>query len=232
MTRSPRLLAIVERLDEVLGKPDAPEVTDPFEQILFEQVAYLTTDEKRAAAFEALRNRIGLDPESILEAEESELLEIASIGGAGIAKERVSRMRKSARIVLKDWDGNLSDVLGLPFAKARRVLQAFAMIGEPGADKILLFSGASNRLALESNGLRVLLRIGYGSEESDYRKSYRSVIEEAGNDLDDRWETAYEAHVQLKRLGREVCRRSDPRCEACPLNDLCSYYAHYARRKG
>lgn len=223
MTRSPGLPAIIDRLNDAFGEPTKPDITHPFEQILFEQVAYLTTDEKRAAAFEALRDRIGLEARNILEAKEADLLDVASIGGGAIAKLRASRIRDSALLVMQNWEGDLSPVVDLSHEKARRILSGFAMIGEPGADKILLFAGASSRLALDSNGLRVLLRIGYGSEESDYRKSYRSVIEDAAGDVGDSWEVAYAAHVQLKRLGRELCRRSDPQCEACPLNELCDY---------
>ena len=34
--------------------------------------------------------------------------------------------------------------------------------GEPGAEKVLLFSGSAPVLALDSNALRVLLRLGFG----------------------------------------------------------------------
>lgn len=224
MSGKSRFLEILDRLDESFGRAEKPDITDPFEQVLFEQVAYLTNDAKRVAAFEALRERIGLAPRNILEAQQSDLIEVASSGGSAIVEKRVSRMRDAARIVMQNWEGDLSGVLDLSYEKARRILSGFAMIGEPGADKILLFAGSSSRPALDSNGLRVLLRIGYGSEEDQYRKAYRSVIEAVEAEVDDRWESAYGAYVQLKRLGREVCKRSEPQCGACPLNDLCAYH--------
>jgi endonuclease-3 len=48
--------------------------------------------------------------------------------------------------------------------KAKKLLMRFPMIGEPGAEKILLFCGALAVLALESNGLRVLVRVGVAEE--------------------------------------------------------------------
>jgi endonuclease-3 len=31
-------------------------------------------------------------------------------------------------------------------------------------------------------------------------------------------------HVNLIRHGREICRARSPRCEVCPLKDLCVYF--------
>ena len=53
----------------------------------------------------------------------------------------------------------------------------FPMIGEPGAEKILLFCGLLNVLALESNGLRVLTRLGCGEERKELCRGYKSVRE-------------------------------------------------------
>jgi hypothetical protein len=33
------------------------------------------------------------------------------------------------------------------------------------------------------------------------------------------------AHQLLRRHGQELCRRSRPRCAACPLTAQCAYYA-------
>jgi adenine-specific DNA glycosylase len=45
---------------------------------------------------------------------------------------------------------------------------------------------------------------------------------------DARREQAYElirAHQLLREHGQELCRRSRPSCERCPLSDVCLYYA-------
>jgi len=35
---------------------------------------------------------------------------------------------------------------------------------------------------------------------------------------------AQRAHIALRRHGQEVCKRSAPRCEVCPLRRLCTFY--------
>ena len=52
--------------------------------------------------------------------------------------------------------------------------------GDPGAEKILLFSRTHSILALDSNGLRVLRRLGYGEERKSYASTYRSAQEARG----------------------------------------------------
>jgi endonuclease-3 len=32
------------------------------------------------------------------------------------------------------------------------------------------------------------------------------------------------AHLNLIRLGREICHPRNPDCPHCPINDLCDYY--------
>ena len=56
-------------------------------------------------------------------------------------------------------------------------------IGDPGMTKILLFCRAFPIPALESNGLRVLVRLGYGKEKPNYSATYRLVQEAIEGEL-------------------------------------------------
>jgi endonuclease-3 len=38
-------------------------------------------------------------------------------------------------------------------------------------------------------------------------------------------ETYYAAHLNIIRLGREICQARRPNCSICPLQKLCAYYA-------
>ena len=75
---------------------------------------------------------------------------------------RVSRWREIAQITLSQFSGDLNSILRRPYAEAKRALKQFPTIGDPGAEKILLFCGLASGLPLESNGLRVLVRLGWG----------------------------------------------------------------------
>ena len=212
---------IIDRIETRYGAPTPPRVTDLFEQIVWETVCYLVDDEKRAAAFEDLRARVGLTPERIAAAP-LWLLEAVACGVR--PHDRAHRLKEVARLVLEEHDGDLNRVLSLPAPAALKALRRFPGIGEPGAEKILLFAESHAALALDSNGLRVLLRIGVASEQKSYQASYRAVRDAVQPDLpqDGAWLVA--AHQLLRRHGRETCRRSVPECGLCPLRDRCDHF--------
>jgi endonuclease III len=219
----PKLTRVLAYLRKLYGRPRPPAVTDPFALILYENVAYLADDARRDRAFEALKRNIGLSPARILAAPSAALREIASEGI--IPDQTVDKLRSIAAIAVEDFGGDVSTVTHLPFAQAKKVLKKFPSIGEPGAEKVLLFARAAPVLALDSNGLRVLLRLGFGTEDKSYAKSYRSAQEAAAEQLERDCDWQIELHQLLRRHGQELCTRSQPRCEVCLLRIDCAYPA-------
>ena len=191
--------------------------------ILLENVAYLVSDEQRDRAFAALRDRVGLSAGAILSADDEELLDIARLGGM-LPGSRVNKLRTIAQIALREFDGDLRAVLKLPLAKAKKALKKIPGIGDPGAEKILLFSRSQPILALESNGLRVLLRLGFAEERKSYAATYRGVQEAVRDQITEDFDWLITAHQLLQRHGRDLCKRSAPRCKSCPLSRYCSFY--------
>jgi endonuclease-3 len=219
---------IVDELKEFYGRPEPPKVIDPFGLILLENVAYLLSDERREQAFNALRKRVGLTPPEIVMAHEETLLEVASLGGMRPAA-RVEKLRRIAQIALQEFDGDLDNVLKRPLAQAKKSLKKFPGIGDPGAEKILLFSRTRPILALDSNGLRVLLRLGYGEERKSYSSTYRSAQEAVNDELKKDFDWLIAAHQLLRRHGKELCKTNEPMCPSCPVRSDCRYYQRSSR---
>lgn len=219
---APALTHVIGRLRKFYGAPAPPAVTDPFQQVLWENVAYLADDKKRAAAFSALRKTVGLRPVSILEAKPEKLLAVTRMGGM-VPELRAQRLRQSAEIVQILLHGKLDAALAESLPKAKKTLQRFPTIGEPGAEKILMFAGKYPVLGLESNGLRVLLRLGFAEEQKSYSASYRGVKNAISGQLPQDCKSLVAAHQLLRKHGQEVCKRSRPLCEECPLKNCCAY---------
>ena len=221
---------IIEELQDFYGPPRPPGITDPLGMILFENVAYLVSDERRERAFSALRERVGLTPPEILMAHDETLLEVARLGGMRPAA-RVDKLRRIAQIALQEFDGDLDRVLKQPLAKAKKSLKKFPGIGDPGAEKILLFSRTQPILALDSNGLRVLLRLGYGEERKSYSSTYRSTQEAVAGELKKNYDWLIAAHQLLRHHGQELCKTTVPLCPQCPVKSSCQYYREHQSRK-
>lgn len=141
---------LVRRLEKAYGTAPPSPSCDPFELILWEQVGYLVEDHVRARAFARLRDEVGLDAHSIIKGPPVRLAAICREGGAIGIEDRAVRIRESAQRVVNEYAGDLRSVLSLPIDQAKKALRAFPQIGEPGAEKILLFCRARSVLALES----------------------------------------------------------------------------------
>jgi len=216
------LQKIISQLSVHYGSPRPPISTDPFELILFENIAYLVSDERREAAFNLLRQTIGTRPHELLAARNDALLKVAKLGGMQ-PERRAARLREIAMIAMDDFAGDLSSALTLPLPKAKQALRKFPGIGEPSAEKILLFARAYPVLGLDSNGLRVLLRIGFGEEKKNYTASYRSAQDAIKDQLNADYDWLIGAHVLLRQHGKELCKTNRPLCEQCPVRKSCAY---------
>lgn len=231
MAESSLFTATVRKLERFYGRPKLPTITDPLELILLENVAYLADDEKRGAAFAALKKKIGTRPEQILKASQKQLEEITRLGGI-VPELRAQRLRQIAELVHFIFRDDLAAELKRPLSQAKKSLKRFPTIGDPGAEKILMLTRTYPVLALESNGLRVLLRLGYAEEKKSYSASYRGVQQALAGQLPSDYNALIAAHQLLRQHGQELCKRTRPLSEAgCPLTAECRYFQGLASQQ-
>ena len=218
----PGLHDLIACLQHHYGKPELPPAKGPFELVLWENACYLLPDSRRAAVFEGLRDQVGLNAEAIWKADQAVLLPLAKMGGMR-PETRVFRWREIARITLQQFGGNLDSILDGSHAAAKRALKQFPNIGEPGAEKILMFCGMAAGLPLESNGLRVVTRVGYGREQKNYGAMYKSAQEAIAGELPPGAAAMSRAHLLLRQHGKTLCKTNGPLCHECPAVELCAY---------
>jgi len=236
-TPMPELKKIIAALKRAYGAPKLPPAKGPFELVLWENACYLLPDERRAEVFEGLRKQVGLTPKAILNGDPDTLLALATRGGMR-PQVRVFRWQEIARITLSQFDGDLDHILKLPYIQAKKALKQFPNIGDPGAEKILMFSTparakparagdpgvAAEGLPLDWNGLRVLVRAGYGrAQQKNYSAMYRSVQEAIKAELPRKAAAVAQAHLLLRQHGKEICKDKSPQCYECPIKDMCAY---------
>jgi len=212
----------LELLEAHYGKPGMASAGGPLEMILWENVAYLVNDERRKHTYEKLQKMIGIEPQQILNTSIKQLRD-ALEGGGIIRDQRVKKLSMIMKITMDTFGGDLNQILDLPTNKAMKALQLFPGIGEPGAEKILLFCRRLPVLALESNGLRVLLRLGFGTEQKNYSATYRSVRNAIQSQSTEDYGWLIRAHQLLRIHGQQLCKRNSPRCTECPLVQACEY---------
>ena len=218
--RKTKLQSILDKLRARYGDVKPPPAKRAFELVAWEKVAYLAPDDRRAAAYSLLRRKVGLTPRRILGAARAELIDVLSTGGIG-APERANNLIEAAELVVGEFDGSLDAVCGRPLPDAKKALMRIRGIGEPGAEKILLLTRSHPVMGLDSNGLRVLVRLGYGAESKSYTTMYRSATSAAHVELGDAIEPMVEANLLLRAHGQTLCKTASPRCGACPVRNDC-----------
>ncbi len=212
---------LVDKLQQHYGAPAPPPSIDPFELIIWENIAYLASDKRRAEAFRTLRETIGTHPEHILAAPHSAL---AAIGKAGILPDvSAEKLLTIAQIAYEEFDSDLRSALKKPLPQAKKALKRFPSIGDPGAEKILLFTRSYPVMALDSNALRVLCRVGFADEQKNYSATYRSTQDAIRGQLPKDYDSLIRAHQLLRQHGQELCKRSKPLCAECPVRVCCNY---------
>lgn len=211
---------LVDKLQQHYGAPPPPS-TDPLELIIWENIAYLANDMRRAEAFAVLKRTIGTRADQILAAQHSALV---AIGKAGILPDvSAEKLLTIAKIAYEEFDSDLRAALKKPLSQAKKALKRFPSIGDPGAEKILLFTRSYPVMALESNGLRVLCRVGFADEQKNYSATYRSIQDAVRGQLPKDYDSLIRAHQLLRQHGQGLCKRSKPRCADCPVRDSCNY---------
>ena len=215
---------VLDVLEQHYGPQVAEWPTEPFAFLVWWHCGYPASDAACALGWAALRAQVGVGLREIPGASEAKLAGALKAGGM-VPELRAQRLLQIAERVERECGGDLEAALYGPVEKARALLKRFPNIADAGADRILLFAGLSPVAAVPSNGPQVLVRIQLGLERENYGVTYREaqwLIEaEVAPGIDAR----QRAYLLLKRHGQELCKRTKPKCGACPVSEVCRYAA-------
>ncbi|HKA90172.1 MAG TPA: hypothetical protein VKE22_21070 [Haliangiales bacterium] len=121
----------LRRLRDAFGPPEPPPVRDPFHVVAWESCAYLVDDGRRAEVYRALERRVGVEPAAIAAAPEAVLRAIPESGEMNLAG-RADKLRRAAEIALSVGIDELRRSVRRSPVEARKILEKFPGIGDPG----------------------------------------------------------------------------------------------------
>jgi endonuclease III len=220
---------LLDNLETFHGAQTPNWPTDPYLFLVWWHCGYPASDSACAKGWGSLTNSIGTDPARLLAAPPKELAAALKPGGM-VPELRALRLREIADRVQRQFGGDLSAGLKeLSIAQVRATLRKFPGIGNPGADRILLFAGIAPVAAVPSNCVHVLARIQAGRERENYGQTYNEVQQtiEAGTPAE--FDARMRAYLLLKCHGQSICKRTNPKCDACPIATSCAFFAGKTR---
>jgi endonuclease-3 len=210
-----RALAIHEKLIEAFGEPVWRTPLPAIDELVSTILSQNTNDVNRDRGFNALRAKFPTW-EEVRDADPKQVIE--AIRPAGLANQKGPRIQQVLRSITGERGSlNLDFLAGLPIEEARAWLTKFNGVGPKTAAIVLCFSLNMPAFPVDTHIYRVSGRIGLRPE--------KMTVEQAHPHLESLFppETYYAAHLNLIRLGREICGARKPNCPQCPIRKLCDY---------
>src|SRR6266542_3596009 len=141
---------------------------------------------------------------------------VGTILSGGLAVVKAHRIQ-SVLGALTDADGHvhLPDLRRMRRKRALDLLTSLPGVGRKTAACVLLFGSHVAAMPVDTHVHRVSLRLGLVPP----RTTPAATTDLMAAAIDPR--DYYAFHVNLIRLGREICKAPRPRCEVCPLRERC-----------
>lgn len=217
MDLAERALAVHQRLLDFYGYPEWRNPLPALDELVSTILSQNTNDINRDKAFFALKDRYPTW-EEVREAPVDEVKDTIRV--AGLANQKGPRIQSVLRQITE-----MRGALDLAFLKeftaeeATKWLVQFKGVGPKTAAIVLQFSLDIPAFPVDTHIYRITGRIGLRPEKMSVENAHQHMETLLPP------ETYYPAHLNIIRLGREICQARKPRCAECPLTDLCDYYA-------
>lgn len=211
---------VLERLKALYGVPEWRLPLTGIDELVSTILSQNTNDVNRDRAFQALKKAFP-DWESVRDADPRTVID--AIRPAGLANQKGPRIQTVLREISQERGTlDLSFLKTWPVEEAHAWLRKFKGVGPKTASIVLLFALGIPAFPVDTHVYRVTGRLGLRPE--------KMTVEQAHPHLAGLFSPAEysPAHLNLIRLGREICHARKPDCPACPLTDVCLYYRDLA----
>jgi endonuclease-3 len=207
------------RLLEKFGQPTWRTPLPAIDELVSTILSQNTNDRNRDIAFERLRSRFSTW-EAVRDADVDSIIDAIRPAGLGNQKgkrikavlQQISREQEQLDLnFLSDWEPE----------KIREYLLQFKGVGNKTAAIVMQFSLGIPAFPVDTHIYRVSGRFGIRPPSMS--------VEDCHSYMEQLFEPQqYEAgHLNIIRLGREICQARKPQCVSCPLNQRCVYFAEH-----
>ncbi len=211
-----RALEVRRRLLDAYGEPVWRVKLPPLDELISTILSQNTNDVNRDRAFDSLRE-VFPSWEVVRDAPVEAVID--AIRTAGLANQKGPRIQAVLRAITEEIGSlDLSFLADLPAEQARDWLLRFKGVGPKTAAIVLLFSLDKPAFPVDTHIYRVTGRLGLRPEKMSADKAHAHL--EALFPP----KTYYDVHLNIIRLGREICHARKPACQECMLKDLCPYF--------
>lgn len=204
-----RVRRIRDRLREMYGRPLNVPHRQPVDELVRTILSQATSDANRDRAFSSLTDRFP-DWATVRDAPEEEVEE--AIRPGGLSRQKAPRIQEALRAIGPELD--LSWLETAERDEAIDFLTGLPGVGRKTAACVQVFTWNHPEIPVDVHVHRVGGRLGLFRPNASFEEAHDEMLRLVDP------EDAYEFHMNLIRLGRELCRPT-PRCRECDLRRMC-----------
>jgi endonuclease-3 len=210
--------AVYQRLLSAYGERPLQPRREPMHELISTMLSHRTTHRNEELAYQRMWRRFGAW-EGIRDAPVAELIE--AIASANFAEAKAPNIQATLQRIMAERGAATIDFLrDLPAEEGLRWLMALPGVGIKTASLVLLFCFQKAVLPVDTHVHRVSRRIGLIGPKVDATAAHRQLLALLPHES----HILFNFHVSQLRHGQQVCVWGTPRCERCPLTDLCAWY--------
>jgi endonuclease-3 len=209
-----QLAAVAQALERRYGVPRR-RVTDPLDELIATVLSQNTSDVNSVRAFRSLKRTF---PSWHAASRARPKAIEAAIRVGGLARLKSRRILGVLREVRRrEGRHDLRRLRRLGAAEARRCLEGLSGVGPKTRSCVLLFACRHPAFPVDTHVHRIMGRLGLAPAGASAERT-QAVLEPLVPEA-----RALDLHLNLIRLGRELCRPRRPLCERCPLCRRCAH---------
>ncbi len=207
------LTEVHRRLFDAFGPQRWWPGESPFEVIVGAVLTQNTSWQNVERAIRNLRDADLLDPYLLYAVPVEELEDL--IRPAGYFRVKAARLRSVLKFIVERYGGSLDAMFSTSLPELRRRLLEVHGVGPETADSILLYAGGLLSFVVNAYTYRIFARHGWIGFDADYDQIQEYVQAELPQEAP----LYNEFHALLVRLGKDYCKKTNPKCAECPLRE-------------
>ncbi len=215
---------VYARMLERYGNHPLTPRREPMHELISTMLSHRTTEANEARAYQRMWQRFG-SWAAIRTAADSDLA--AAIQPANFAEAKAPKIKAVLERIYQAHGSYSIDFLQeLPVEEGMAWLTDLPGIGPKTASLVLLFCFKKPVLPVDTHVHRVSQRVGLIAPKVNPTQAHPLLLALLPADA----QVLFNFHINLLRHGQRVCVWRSPRCERCPLTDICNYYQEAVRQ--
>ena len=210
---------LIAKINDLLVKyygvpPRSKKAPDPVDMLIATILSQNTNDRNSYKAFQNLKGKYP-SWEQVAELPASKIENIIKVAGLGKQKSKAIKSFLTS-VIKQNGEVTLNYIKKREDDEILNMLTGYPGVGIKTASCVLLFSLRRNICPVDTHVHRTTNRIGI-VKTSAPDKTFDALNKNMPDGI------AHSFHTNLIRLGREICKPTNPGCSICPLLKACKY---------